>query len=42
MLKEINKIDSMLDDLKLVTDKSDELSLIISQLNKSSKSCTTV
>ena len=36
--KEINKIDSMLDDLKLVTDKSDELSLIISQLNKSSKS----
>ena len=36
--KEIGKIDSMLDNLKQVTDKSDELSTTISELRKSSES----
>jgi len=36
--KEIGKMDSMLDDLKQVTDKSDELSTTISELRKSSES----
>ena len=36
--KEINKLDGMLDDLKKVTDKSEELSTIITELKKSSES----
>jgi phospholipid/cholesterol/gamma-HCH transport system substrate-binding protein len=36
--KEINKLDGMLDDLKKVTDKSEELSTTITELKKSSKS----
>ena len=36
--KEINKLDGMLDDLKKVTDKSEELSSTITELKKSSKS----
>ena len=36
--KEINRIDGMLDDLKKVTDKSDELSVTITELKKSSQS----
>ena len=36
--KEIGKIDGMLDDLKQVTNKSDELSTTISELRKSSES----
>ena len=36
--KEINKIDGMLDELKKVTDKSDELSTTITELKKSSES----
>jgi phospholipid/cholesterol/gamma-HCH transport system substrate-binding protein len=36
--KEINKIDGMLDDLKKVTDKSEELSITITELKKSSES----
>ena len=36
--KEINKIDGMLDDLKKVTDKSEELSTTITELKKSSES----
>ena len=36
--KEIGKMDSMLDDFKQVTDKSDELSTTISELRKSSES----
>ncbi len=36
--KEINKLDGMLDDLKKVTDKSEELSATITELKKSSES----
>ena len=36
--KEINKLDGMLDDLKQVTDKSDELSITITELKNSSAS----
>ena len=36
--KEINKLDGMLDDLKKVTDKSEELSTTITELKKSSES----
>jgi len=36
--KEINKLDGMLDDLKKVTDKSEELSSTITELKKSSES----
>ena len=36
--KEIGKIDGMLDDLKQVTNKSDEISTTISELKKSSES----
>lgn len=35
--KEINKLDGMLDDLKKVTDKSEELSITITELKKSSE-----
>ena len=35
--KEINKLDGMLDDLKKVTDKSEELSSTITSLKKSSE-----
>ena len=36
--KEINKLDQMLNNFKEVTDKSDELSITISELRKSSES----
>ena len=38
--KEIIKLDQILDDVKIVTDKSDELSIMISELRKSSESIT--
>ena len=38
--KEINKLDGMLDNLKKVTDKSEELSTTITELKKSSESFT--
>ena len=38
--KEIGKMDGMLDDLKKVTDKSDEISLIITELKNSSVAFT--
>ena len=38
MNKEISKLDGMLDDLKQVTDKSDELSTAITELKNSSAS----
>ena len=40
--KEIGKIDGMLDDLKQVTDKSDDLSATISELRTSSKSFSSI
>ena len=40
--KEIGKMDGMLDDLKKVTDKSDEISLIITELKNSSVAFTEV
>ena len=36
--REIDKLDIMLNDFKVVTDKSDEISAIITELNNSSKS----
>tara|TARA_B100001029_G_C15057033_1_gene455189 strand:- start:1817 stop:2779 length:963 start_codon:yes stop_codon:yes gene_type:complete len=36
--KEIKKLDEMLDDLKLVTDKSEDMSIVISEMKSSSQS----